>query len=124
MQRMLTLLFLLGAPIVLANNAEATESWCAQVKRTADGFVALRELPSETSKMLAKLKPGEIIEITSGSGRHGLNTLDYGESEEWLLVEMVPRLGLWPGHGIDDGANAVGWVHPSLVTSLDDDKCP
>src|SRR5262249_13862606 len=37
--------------------AQATEDWCAEVQKTPDGFLALRQAPTRDSKMLAKIKP-------------------------------------------------------------------
>ncbi len=48
-------------------SAHATIS--CEVLKTPDGFVALRSGPSAATKLLLKLKPGEMVQV--GSGKKG-----------------------------------------------------
>jgi hypothetical protein len=45
--------------------AHATYTTCAVVLKTPDGFLNLREKPMMGSKVLARLKPGQWIHISS-----------------------------------------------------------
>ena len=46
---------------VLPSIAHATEDFCVVVSETPDGFLALREGPSAKSKMIAKLRPRQVL---------------------------------------------------------------
>jgi hypothetical protein len=56
-------LFLTGiAALFLATGvAHATSDGCAVVLRTPDGFLNLRAEPSMKARIVARLKPGEIL---------------------------------------------------------------
>lgn len=57
----LSALVLLAALAGLAIPAQAT-AFC-EVRRTSDGFVALRDAPSAGGKRIWRLKPGEMVQI-------------------------------------------------------------
>jgi hypothetical protein len=46
-----------------APGAHATADGCAVVKRTSDGFVNLRKDPSMRARIVARLKPGQIVYV-------------------------------------------------------------
>ena len=76
---------------------------CAVVKRTSDGFVALRRETSASSPIVTKLKPYEILIIE-------VSDCDKGS---WVLVESVPRLdGFWR---ISNPKGTRGWINRRLV---------
>src|SRR4029077_20170472 len=51
------------AVIVLAVSAHATADGCAVVLRTPDGFLSLRKLPTADSTAVARLLPGEMLDL-------------------------------------------------------------
>ncbi len=96
----------------LCSPAEATWEGCARVLPTPDGFAALREEPSTTSRIVAKLKVGEIISVSTRGGF---------DNPGWTIVEGVDRPGL--RYGETDGYS-VGWIHLSLIEEgLEDVDC-
>jgi hypothetical protein len=99
-------LFLTGiAALFLATGAaHATADGCAVVLRTPDGFLSLREAPSMKAKIIARLKPGEIIDVTDLSCP-GFSDCD--NKGGWTHVSGVPRL---------NGTN--GWVGTRFIVSV------
>jgi len=63
-----TLLLTGIAALFLATGAaQATEDSCAVVKRTPDGFLNMRSAPMMGAKIIAKLKPGNRLNIDSAT---------------------------------------------------------
>jgi hypothetical protein len=77
---------------VLATPAHATASGCAVVLRTPDGFLNLRAEPRVDSKIVARLKPGEILDISDANCEVRGKLSICNESGDWTKVDAVPRL--------------------------------
>jgi hypothetical protein len=89
--------FLSGiAALLLATGAaHGTVDSCAVVLRTPDGFLNLRKAPSMKAKIIARLKPGDVLQ-----GFESLNATAVGDKWAHVLsVPQVPRL-----------KNKSGWV--------------
>ena len=74
-------LFLIAtALLALTSGANAYADGCAVVLRTPDGFLNLRKAPKMGSKIVGRLKPGELITIA-------------GETmvTKWALVSIGDR---------------------------------
>ena len=85
--------------VLMASGAGATE-FCL-VKKTGDGFAALRASPGAQGKMVARMQEGEEVRVT---GR---------KSGRWQYVSW------WKGdtriaRGVEN-PDARGWVHGSLI---------
>ena len=72
----------------LATSARATGTFCVTVKKTPDGFLALREGPGTRFRMKARLKPGELLYAGTEQCVHGI----CDETGQWTWIEGVPRL--------------------------------
>jgi hypothetical protein len=86
--------------------AHATADGCAVVKRTPDGFLNMRSAPMMGAKIIAKLKPGNRLNIDSATCvSKGTSTIC---NTDWVRV-----LGF---HGIK-----FGWVHIRFLNFVDCD---
>jgi hypothetical protein len=88
--------------------------FCAVVKSTPDGFVALRDRPKASSKLIYKLKPYQIVVIFSSECAPNRDT------DPWTQVECVPE-----GEGDCDPLSKKkiisGWVNSKLLARA---HCP
>jgi hypothetical protein len=74
------------AALFLATGAaHATVDSCGVVLRTPDGFLNLRKAPSVKAKVIARLKPGDIL-----LGFESLNATAMGD--KWAHVLSVPQV--------------------------------
>lgn len=99
-------LHICGAAIALALLATATEAgattYC-NIKRTKDGFVALRAGPSASSRLVARMRAGDEIQAHSES------------QGKWIKATWY-KGGRFKGGGPTyDPPNGSGWVHSSLI---------
>jgi hypothetical protein len=90
------------ASLGLAGKVRAT-IYC-DIKPTRDGFVALRSGPSPTARLIAKMRPGDEVQV--------------GIERKGRFIEVT----YWRGgrfasgrDGIVDPSTAVGWMHEDLV---------
>ncbi len=97
-----------SATALLGGPASATETYCAEVKQTNDGFVPLREGPGTHFKMLLRLLPKDRLWLNTGSCWRGKCSAD----RRWSLIEGVQRVD-----GSLDHAQTYmqGWVSSSLI---------
>lgn len=91
----------------IAREASAT-SYC-EIRKTEAGFVALRAGPSDSAKLLQRMRPGD--EVLLGQGKTG----------DWVEVTY------WRGGRFQSGKNpqgdpptAKGWMRASMIA---DDSC-
>ena len=88
-------------------NAGATAddeySYCAKVKKTSDGFLALRQDPTSNSVMKVKLLTGwELVLDNKFAGNGG----------EWVKVTYVENLDNYAGI---NAKPTQGWVHRKYI---------
>jgi hypothetical protein len=91
----IALVFLMVAPTHTFATTECS------VKKTADGFVALHKAPSQKAPIIARLKPKDVVLISS----------EHEPSGRWIYVSKVGSNGKY---------GPSGWVNGRLI---DDDKC-
>ena len=95
---------LIAAMLALMSTTWASATVTCMVKRTADGFVALRELPNVKSRMMFRLSPGDYVH--AGMTPEG----------NWLYTEV------WLHNNVDltvKGKIVEGWVHKDLLVGCD-----
>jgi len=93
---------------LVATQAHATADGCSVVLRTPDGFLNVRAKPNARSRILKRLKPGEII-LTDTARRE-----DSGPPYRWdhtYVSQIAPGRPLW------------GWVRNRYIVNLDADRC-
>jgi hypothetical protein len=106
---------LIVTAVILAGitSSQATEDFVVRVKKTSDGFLALRKAPTPQSEIIAKLPAGTVLEADTASceTREDLSICDDHIPRRWVHVTHVP------GHadlkaGRDD---LRGWVWSSYT---------
>jgi len=99
-------LLLATVALMLAMPAAATTDYCAVVKKTPDGFLALREQPTVKSYLWTKLRPGTLLVIddTSEDQCEENGRIRVCPTDGWSFVHTIPEL--------DDGkpTPTQGWV--------------
>ncbi|MEO6395466.1 MAG: hypothetical protein ABIO40_06110 [Devosia sp.] len=104
---------LFAAAMILAGTSStlATQTWCATVAETPDGFLALRGSPSAQAPMLAKLPSGSYVEVdtaqcerTFDADRNFIG--DVCAEAGWVAIEYAKILDVRPYDRDDHG----GWV--------------
>jgi hypothetical protein len=86
--------------------------FCAVVRSTRDGFVALRDRPGASSRLIYKLKPYQIVVIVSS------DCTPNRDSDPWTEVECVPEVE----GGCDSKMKTIsGWVNSKLLAHA---HCP
>jgi hypothetical protein len=104
MQRTKQLLIALATTVALwmATQAHATEDGCAVVLRTPDGFLNVREKPNARSRILKRLKPGEII-LTDNARREESAPYRW---DHVYVSQIAPGRPLW------------GWVRNKFIADV------
>jgi hypothetical protein len=101
-----------GALTLLAFAVTAAEAnYACAIKRTADGFVALRSGPSARHAMLARMRPQELVGLLH-PGKD-----DIVRSGNWLFVRWYPGTRRTPDHAPDGDESTArsGWVNNDLI---------
>lgn len=95
---------LLSLALALFGTLPAQASLFCEIKPTRDGFVALRDGPGPTARLVGRMRPGD--EVMLGQGRQGAWT----EVVHW-------RGGRWASgqHPTGDPPTARGWMHEGLI---------
>jgi hypothetical protein len=94
--------------------ALSTQTYCAVVKPTSDGFVALRAGPGTTFSTVERLRPFDFVWMDTASCRGEL----CDESGQWQFVEGVPRLD---GPLGNERTFTQGWIRSRYVKPI---VCP
>jgi hypothetical protein len=87
--------------LVMGASTDALATTQCAVKKTADGFVALRKRPSQDSPIVARLTAKDVVSISS----------EHEPSGEWIYVSKVVGGGKY---------GPSGWVNDRLIEK---DKC-
>lgn len=104
------------ALMLFAATASAEAHYACAVKRTSDGFVALREGPSAKHKIVARMKAPELVGIMHPE------TEDIKQSGDWVWGRWYPGTRRTAFH-VPDGDERTareGWVHRSLINCFDE----
>jgi hypothetical protein len=100
-------LILAAALAVLASSANATVDFCAVVRETPDGFLALREGPGTQFPVVHKLRRGDFLYADDASCERGV----CANRNRWTHVLSVPRLDGPPNNpNKAHGSFTSGWV--------------
>lgn len=97
--------------LLVAASTMAEARYACAVKRTPDGFVALREGPSTRHKVVARMRPHELVGIMHPE------TEDLKRSGDWLWGRWHPGTRRTADH-IPEGNEATareGWVYDRLI---------
>jgi hypothetical protein len=100
--------------LALVTDALATQTYCAIVKPTSDGYVALRAGPGTKFTILQRLQPFDFVWVDTGSCRGTL----CDESGTWQFVEGVPRLDGALGN---ERKFTQGWIRAQYIKTI---VCP
>lgn len=98
----------------LATDARSTQTYCAVVKPTSDGFVALRAGPGIKFSIRERLQPFDFVWVDTGSCREDL----CDESRTWVFIEGVPRLD---GPAGSERNFTQGWIRDRYIKTI---ACP
>lgn len=101
MKRLLLALVACGFAGVAQAAPAPTITYC-YVRRTADGFVALRAGPDPGARLLARMRPGEEV------------LLEEGRSGPWQRAHLMRRNGRGEDGGFAPNSPS-GWVHSALI---------
>lgn len=103
---------LLGAALAIAmcpaNEAAAT--YVCTVQQSSDGFVALRDKPSEDGEMITKAQPGDAIVIQQKPNG------DWIEDGKWVNVFHYPGEVIPEESDPEYNKGKTGWMHRTFVS--------
>lgn len=99
-----------AAAMILFSAGEAQARYNCGVKRTADGFVALRDSPSPAGKLITRMKPGELVGLL-----HPPKYEDIVRKGRWLFVRYVPGSNINRANDADHDKAIPGWVNDALL---------
>lgn len=108
--------FLLTLALLAAATATAEARYACAVKPTPDGFVALREGPSIRNKMIARMRPQELVNIMHP------DTEDLKRSGDWLWARWYPGTRRTADHTPTGDERTVrsGWVHDQFINCFEE----
>jgi len=89
---------------------EAFARYNCGVKKTADGFVALRAAPSPQAKLITRMKPGELVGLL-----HPPNYDNPVHQGNWTFVRYVPGSNIDKPNGANHDKGIPGWVNNALL---------
>jgi Bacterial SH3 domain len=92
----------------------ATADGCAVVLRTPDGFLNVRAAPKMGAQIVARLKPGDIIDVNETNCEGSV----CDEKIDWVHVHGVPRLD---GQKYQRGVTK-GWAGRRFIVFVDCDS--
>lgn|SRR5262245_22329749 len=109
LKKLLATVALIGA-LAAPASAHSLPDYCAVVKKTSDGFLALRKKPSAKSEMIAAMKTGFPLHVT-------------GEAQ-WIDGDMVPLYPNWTkwtyvsAPPSEDADPTHGWVYSKYLKKV------
>ncbi len=116
MLRFISPALLLPGFLLLAATSAAEARYNCAVKRTPDGFVALRHGPSTQHAMVAKMRPQEMVYLLDPV------TEEIVRSGDWLKVRWFPgtRRTEWTMPAGDEAKARWGWVRDRLLNCFEE----
>lgn len=114
MKVLLPLILLLSLGIAVSTPSEARYA-CA-VRKTADGFVTLRQGPSARHPEVARMKPQEFVGLLHPDRD------DIVRSGDWLFVRWYPGTRRTASHipTVDESKGSTGWVRDKLIDCFEE----
>lgn len=106
----LTRLAVLAAVIAVLPASDAVATYVCTVQKSPDGFVALREKPSEDGELITKAQPGDAIVIQQNSNG------DWIEDGKWVSVFHYPGEVVPEESDPEYNKGKTGWMHRSFVS--------
>src|SRR5260221_5139186 len=96
---------------MLASAAHAAEEYCVEVKKTPDGFLAVREKPTVKSKIFATLRPK--FPLTVNPEHQFLEDNEYRLYKNWTKWTHVKG---W--FSTEDADPSWGWVYSKYIRKV------
>lgn len=90
---------------------DATATYVCAVQQSPDGFVALREKPSDDGDLLTKAQPGDAIVIQQNSNG------DWIEDGKWVSVFHYPGELIPDQSDPEYNKGKTGWMMRSFVSN-------
>lgn len=102
--------------LLVTATATAEARYACAVKRTSDGFVALRDGPSTRHPVIARMRPQELVGLLHP------DTEEIVRSGDWLLVRWYPgtRRTEFQMPDVDKVTPRAGWVHDRLINCFEE----
>ncbi len=96
----------------LISGAVAEANYACAVKRSSDGFVALRDGPSAKHSLVARMKPQELVGLL-----HPPDYTDIVQEGNWVLARWYPGTKRTAMHvpEMDESKSRSGWVNKRLI---------
>lgn len=110
-------LLLCAAAVLIALAAPAEARYACAVKRTSDGFVALREGPSPRHTMIARMRPQELVGLL-----HPDRGDDVVSQGNWFFATWYPgtRRTAFEIPAMNAATARTGWVNYSLLDCFEE----
>lgn len=108
---------IISALVLLAIATGTAEArYACAVKRTSDGFVALRDGPSTQHPVLGRMRPQELVGLLHPDKD------DIVRSGNWLFVRWYPgtRRTEFQMPDADESTARSGWVHDRLINCFEE----
>lgn len=114
---MRAMLSLLMMPVFAGFMPSVSEArYACAVKRTADGYVALRQGPSARHAEVARMRPQELVGLLHPDRD------DIVRSGDWLFVRWYPGTRRTASHmpAVDESKARTGWVRDRLIDCFEE----
>jgi len=102
----------LGLASLIPLDASATETFCAVIERTDDGFVTVREGPAANYSARGMLVPSDQLWMDTRHCRSDFGREFCDEKGAWLFVERV-----FP-NGDPSRSKIKGWVNSHFIRQI------
>ncbi len=102
--------------MIAAAATPAEARYACAVKRTSDGFVALREGPSPRHTLIAQMRYQELVTLLHPDKE------EIVRSGDWLFVRWYPGTRRTEAHipTVDEAKGRAGWVHDRLINCFEE----
>ena len=84
--------------------------YICEIKSTKDGFVALRDKPAATGKLITRMKKGEMVGLLHPPDHEKLI-----RKGNWIYVRYVPGALFAKSNEANFDKDVPGWVNDSLI---------
>lgn len=94
------------------SNCMATNTFCAVIEKTADGFVSLRSGPGVENSIVGKILPDNLLWIGSETCRSDFGKAQCSPNGRWIFAERVFKPPATPL------PNLKGWINATLIRQI------